>query len=117
MTRAVDYKAAGTLQRSLDLVGRLSRDEFDALLGAMVQAGLIEIEEAEYEKDGEVKRYRKVRLTEAGLELRAIHSVELLISDGMVEEFGGRVEAPARSEKGEGREDSARGRAGAGRRG
>ena len=51
----VAYKAAGTLQRSLDPGGRLSRNEFDGLLGAMVQAGLIEIEEAEYEKDGEVR--------------------------------------------------------------
>ena len=61
--RAVDYKAAGTLQRNLDLAGRLSRNEFDGLLDAMVRAGLIEIEEAEYEKEGEVRRYRKVRLT------------------------------------------------------
>ena len=37
----------------------------------MVRAGLIEIEDAEYEKDGEVRRFRKVRLTEAGLEVRA----------------------------------------------
>ena len=49
----------------------MSRDEFDALLDAMVRAGLIEIEDAEYEKDGEVRRFRKVRLTEAGLEVRA----------------------------------------------
>jgi hypothetical protein len=37
--RGVDYKAAGTLQKSLDLVGRISRDEYDGLLGALVQAG------------------------------------------------------------------------------
>ena len=94
----VAYKAAGTLQRSLDPGGRLSRNEFDGLLGAMVQAGLIEIEEAEYEKDGEVRRYRKVKLTEAGRELRAGTVInhpsdedlslgapmELLISDGLV---------------------------------
>jgi superfamily II DNA helicase RecQ len=97
--RAVDYKAAGTLQRSLDLLGRLSRGEFDALLDAMVRAGLIAIEDAEYEKDGEVKRYRKVRLTEAGLELRATTPVELLISDGVVEEFSGQKTAPKRSRK------------------
>jgi DNA-binding MarR family transcriptional regulator len=86
--RGVDYKATGTLQRSLDPAGRLSQNEFDGLLGAMVQAGLIEIEEAEYEKDGEVRRYRKVRLTDAGREMRAGTAVELLISDGIVEEFG-----------------------------
>jgi RecQ family ATP-dependent DNA helicase len=96
--RAVDYKAAGTLQRSVDPASRMSRNDFDRLLEAMVRAGLIEIEEAEYEKDGVVKRFRKVRLTEAGLELRAATPVELLLSDGVVEEFGGRA-APARSKK------------------
>jgi RecQ family ATP-dependent DNA helicase len=97
--RAVDYKATGTLQRNLDIVGHLSRTDFDALLGSMVRAGLIEIEDAEYEKDGEVKRYRKVRLTPAGLETRAVSSVDLLLSDGVVEEFGGRGKAPARTRK------------------
>ena len=97
--RPVNYKATGTLQRSLELVGRLSRNEFDGLLGAMVQAGLIELEDADYEKDGEVKRYRKVILRDAGRELRAGATVELLISDGLVEEFGGPVEPPRRKTK------------------
>jgi len=72
----------------VDAAGRLSRHEFDGLLDAMVRAGLIEIEEAEFEKAGEVIRFRKVRLTKAGLELRSTTPVELLISDGVVEEFG-----------------------------
>jgi RecQ family ATP-dependent DNA helicase len=97
--RAVDYKAAGTLQRNLDLAGRMSRDEFDGLLDAMVRAGLIEIEEAEFEKDGAVIRFRKVRLTQAGLEMRATTPIELLISDGVVEEFSGRSPTPARTKK------------------
>jgi RecQ family ATP-dependent DNA helicase len=96
--RPVTYKAAGTLQRNLNLVGSLSRDDFDALLGAMAQAGLIETEDAEYEKDGEVRRYRKVMLTEAGRSLRAASPLELLIGDGLVEDFGGRVE-PVRPRK------------------
>jgi ATP-dependent DNA helicase RecQ len=95
--RAVDYKATGTLQRNLDSAGSMSRNEFDALLDAMVRAGLIEIEEAEFEKDGKSIRYRKVRLTEAGLEMRATTPVELLISDGVVREFGG--SGPVRSKK------------------
>jgi RecQ family ATP-dependent DNA helicase len=86
--RTVDYKASGALQRNLDHAGRMSRSEFDGLLNAMTRAGLIEIEEAEFEKNGEVIRFRKVRLTESGLELRAATPVELLISDGVVEEFG-----------------------------
>ncbi|MFY9853552.1 MAG: ATP-dependent DNA helicase RecQ [Terracidiphilus sp.] len=96
--RAVDYKASGTLQRSLDHAGNMSRNEFDGLLDAMTRAGLIEIEEAEFEKNGEVIRFRKVRLTVTGLELRASSPVELLISDGVVDEFG-RASAPAKKPK------------------
>ena len=97
--RPVDYKAAGTLQRAVDPAGRLNRNEFDGLLDATVRAGLIGIEEAEYEKDGEVKRFRKVRLTEAGLELRESTPVALLISDGLVEEFAMRRASSARAKK------------------
>ena len=38
--RPVNYLAAGTLQRSLELVGRISRDEFDRLLDAMARLGI-----------------------------------------------------------------------------
>jgi RecQ family ATP-dependent DNA helicase len=96
--RGVDYKAAGTLQKSLDLVGRISRDEYDGLLGALVQAGLIEIETAEFEKDGQVLKFRKVRLTDAGKEMRT-GPTALLMSDGIVEEFSARVRAAARVKK------------------
>jgi superfamily II DNA helicase RecQ len=104
--RSVDSKATGTLQRNLDQGGRLSRNEFDALLDAMVRARLIEIEEAEFEKDKEVIRFRKVRLTETGLELRTSSPVELLISDGVVEEFGGR--GAARPKKAAGKNGSSK---------
>ena len=97
--RTVDYKAAGTLQRSVEAAGRLSRNEFGGLLDAMVRAGLIEIEEAEFEKEGETIRFRKVRLTEAGLEVRPTTPLALLISDGIVAEFGGGFEAPARMKR------------------
>jgi superfamily II DNA helicase RecQ len=88
--RGVGYRASGTLQRNLDLVGRMGRGEWDALLGALAQAGLVAMEEAEYEKDGEVRRFRKVMLTEAGLARRAGSPLELLMSDGVVEAFGAR---------------------------
>ena len=97
--RPVVYKAAGTLQRNVDPGGGLSRSGFDGLLNAMVRAGLIDIEDAEYEKDGEVRRFRKVRLTAAGLEVRPRTPLALLLSDGIVEEFGGRGAAPARAKK------------------
>jgi superfamily II DNA helicase RecQ len=95
--RGVDYRAAGTLQRNLDLVGRISRDEYEGLLGAMVQSRLIEMEEAEFEKDGQIIRFRKVRLTDDGRQMRPEDSSQLLISDGVVEEFAGHGSAPSRN--------------------
>jgi ATP-dependent DNA helicase RecQ len=82
--RQVDSKATGTLQRSLAVA---SRDEFDGLLDAMKRVELIGIEEAEFEKEGEVIRFRKVRLTDAGLAIRPMTPLALLISDGIVEEL------------------------------
>jgi RecQ family ATP-dependent DNA helicase len=84
--RTVAYKASGTLQRSLDPAGRMSRDMYEGLLDAMKRSGWIEIEDAEYEKDGEVRKFRKIRLTEAGLESQ-IDPADLLISDGIIAEF------------------------------
>jgi RecQ family ATP-dependent DNA helicase len=95
--RPVDYRAAGTLQRSLE--ASLSRDEFEELLNAMVRAGLLEIEDAEFEKDGQSIRFRKVRLTERGLEVRRTTPLALLIGDGIVGALGGRPATPSRKKK------------------
>ncbi len=97
--RPVDYLAAGTLQRSLERVSKMTRDDFDALLDAMVRAGLIEIEEAEFEKNGEVLRFRKVRLTETGMEVRPATPLPLLIADGIAEEFDAGSAAPPSKKK------------------
>ncbi|HEX4031214.1 MAG TPA: ATP-dependent DNA helicase RecQ [Terracidiphilus sp.] len=97
--RPVDYKATGTLQRNLDPQGRMTRDEFDALLDALTRAGLIAIEDAEYEKDGQVRRFRKVRLTERGLAVRPATPLELLIDDGVVQELSARTGSTSRAGK------------------
>ena len=97
--RSVDYKATGALQRSVDPAGRLSRDEFARLLDAMVRSRVLAIEDAEYEKDGEVRRFRKVRMTEMGLNVREASRIELLISDGLVLEFRGKAPEPERTRK------------------
>ena len=89
--RPVDYKAGGTLQKSVDPSGRIDRNQFDAVLDAMCRARLVAIEDAEYEKDGEVRRYRKIRVTETGLSTRSISNIELLLSDGIAEEFAAPV--------------------------
>ncbi len=97
--RAVGYKATGTLQKGLELVGRINRKEFDALLAAMVHAGLIEIEDDEFEKNREIIHFRKVRLTPAGHDRRTPASFTLLIGDGIVEEFRSMSAAPSRGRK------------------
>ena len=94
--RPVDYLAAGTLQRSLELVGRMSRGEFDRLLDAMARAGIVAIENSEFEKNGEVLRFRKVRLTEAGMEVRSATALPLLIGDGIAKEFDAGSAMPPR---------------------
>ena len=85
--RPLEYLAAGTLQKRLELVGQISRGEFDALLDAMARAGLIEIEDAEFEKEGELIRFRKIRLTQAGLRVRSATPLELLVGEGIGREF------------------------------
>ena len=85
--RVVDHKGAGSLQKSVDPTGRMLRKDFDAVLDAMARAHLIAIEDAEYEKDGEVKRYRKISATELGKTIGSASQVDLLISDGIAEEF------------------------------
>ena len=97
--RPLDYLAAGTLQKRLELVGRMGRGEFDALLDALARAGLIAIEVAEFEKEGELIRFRKIRLTERGLALRRSTPLELLIGEGLGKEFGGRKPASPRERK------------------
>ncbi|HXS76947.1 MAG TPA: ATP-dependent DNA helicase RecQ [Terracidiphilus sp.] len=82
--RPVDYKAAGTLQKAIDPSGRISRGDFDALLDSLARAHLVNIDDAEYEKDGEVRRYRKVSAIKT---IRSVSQMDLLIGDGIAEEF------------------------------
>ncbi len=97
--RPLDYLAPGTLQRRLEMVGRLSRGEFEALLDSMTRAGLVEIEDAEFEKNGETIRFRKIRLTESGLAVRPSTPLPLLIGDGIADEFAGHGERLSRPKK------------------
>lgn len=97
--RPVDYKATGALQRAVDAGGRMPRNEFEGILDAMVRAGLIEIEDAVYEKDGEVRHYRKVRLTPAGVDVRLGTPLPLLISDGVADAFSDRAVPRGRGKK------------------
>jgi ATP-dependent DNA helicase RecQ len=85
--RGVAYKTAKRLFEELDWAERLGRDGFEELLSAMSRAGLIDVENTEFEKDGKVIPYRRISLTEAGEQVRPITPLPLLISDGVVEDF------------------------------
>ena len=50
---------------------------------------------------GEVRRFRKVRLTESGMDVRGSAVDTLLISDGVVKEFAGQTATPRRAGKAE----------------
>lgn len=93
--RPVAYKTPKGLKTELKWAAALDRNEFEELLATMVRAGLIEVEDAEFEKDGKTIGYRKFSATEAGLDLRPTTPIELLLNDGMVEAF-----APAKKPSG-----------------
>jgi superfamily II DNA helicase RecQ len=97
--RCAAYKTVKQLREELHWAEAISRDQFEELLSAMARAGLIEVENAEFEKDGRVIAYRRITLTDAGAEVRHTTSLPLLISDGVVEEFGGKAEPKARDRK------------------
>jgi RecQ family ATP-dependent DNA helicase len=86
--RASAYKTPKGLRAELPWAEALERDDFEEVIGAMLRAGLIAVEDAEFEKDGKVIPFRKISLTDAGLEVRATTPLNLLFSDGIVEAFG-----------------------------
>ncbi len=101
--RGVAYKTVKTLREGANWAGGMSRDEFEELLSAMARAGLIDVENTEFEKDGRVIPYRRISLTEAGEEVRPMTPLPLLLSDGVVQEFAapaseGRKKKAARAE-------------------
>jgi RecQ family ATP-dependent DNA helicase len=97
--RGTAYKTPKGVRDGLGWAETLSRDQFEELLSAMARGGLIDVENTEFEKDGRVIPYRKISLTDAGEEVRPMTPLPLLISDGVVEEFGGAAEAPVRERK------------------
>jgi RecQ family ATP-dependent DNA helicase len=93
--RGVAYKTVKRLREELDWAEGMDRDQFEELLSAMSRAGLIDVENSEFEKDGKVIPYRRISLTEAGEQVRPTTPLPLLISDGVVEDFAGQVQSPA----------------------
>jgi ATP-dependent DNA helicase RecQ len=92
--RRSDGKGTGTLQRSVDPGNQLDRRGFDALLEAMARGGIILVEDAMFEKDGELIKFRKVRL---GDERSDCDGVDLLVGDGIADEFAVEDHTPSRA--------------------
>jgi ATP-dependent DNA helicase RecQ len=86
--RGSAYKTPKGLRTELPCAESLDRNDFEELFAVMLRAGLIEIEEAEFEKDGKVIPFRKISLTDPGRDVRANTPLNLLFSDGIVEAFG-----------------------------
>jgi ATP-dependent DNA helicase RecQ len=97
--RGTAYKTVKGLRSEHRWAEGMSRDEFEELLNAMKRAGLIEVENADFEKDGQVIPYRRISLTDAGLATRPTMPLPLLISDGVAEEFAVAPAAGGRKKK------------------
>ncbi|HWE84527.1 MAG TPA: ATP-dependent DNA helicase RecQ [Terracidiphilus sp.] len=95
--RAAAYKTPKGLRTELRWAESMDWREFDELLSAMLRAGLIAVEEAQFEKDGRVIPYRKISLTDAGFRTQPNTPLELLFNDGVAPEFASAL--PPRSRK------------------
>lgn len=76
-----EQKSTGKLHSQLFGGGELSRDAFEEVLGAMARAGLAQLADAVFEKDGRQIPYRLVRLTAAGRAAEPAAEVEFIMKD------------------------------------
>ncbi len=73
-----DSYAVGRLYRDLFDGTPIDRDAFEGLLGALVRARFVELEQDEFEKDGQTIRYERASLgPEAGKRGASLDSVEI----------------------------------------
>ncbi len=73
--RKGDGVATGRLHAQAFPDAAVDRNRFEELLGSMARAGLVEIADTSFEKDGKRIEFRKVRLTRSGLEPEAAATV------------------------------------------
>jgi DNA topoisomerase-3 len=79
--RPGEVKATGKLYSQLFPEGEITRDTFEEILGAMGRAGLAQLAEAVFEKDGREIPYRTVKLTPLAETWRQGQAVELLVRE------------------------------------
>ena len=79
--RSTRAQSVGRLHKLLFPTEDMTRDGFEELVGAMAGAGLLEVEDAAFEKAGQTIHYRKVTLTEHGATLDARIPLELHLTE------------------------------------
>jgi RecQ family ATP-dependent DNA helicase len=92
--RASGGKSTGRLHTELFPGDQMRRDEFENLLGAMARAGILQMEDAVFEKNGRQIPYRTARLTPAGQDWDDAGTVKLLMKERAWE-----ADAPERKRK------------------
>ena len=79
--RAGGTKSTGKLHRALFPLDEMTRDEFENLLGGMARAGMLQLNEAVFEKNGRQIPYRTAGLTRAGWAVDARTPVAFVMKD------------------------------------
>jgi DNA topoisomerase-3 len=79
--RSGERKSTGKLHAELFPRDEISRDAFEDVLGAMARAGLTQLSDAVFEKDGKQIPYRTVRLTPAGRSADKSTPIEFIMKD------------------------------------
>ena len=79
--RSGDQKSTGKLHAELFPGSEMSRDVFEDVLGAMARAGVAQLADAVFEKDGKQIPYRMVRLTAAGRAANRTTPINFIMKD------------------------------------
>jgi RecQ family ATP-dependent DNA helicase len=79
--RASGAKSTGKLYGELCPNHEMSRDAFEELLGAAARAGLLQLSEEAFQKDGKQIPYRKASLTRAGQSVDETLPIEFAMKD------------------------------------
>ena len=74
-------KSTGRLHADLFPNNEIGRDAFEEVLGAMARAGLVQHQDAVFEKDGKQIPYRNVKLTQEGHNADENSPIEFIIKD------------------------------------
>jgi superfamily II DNA helicase RecQ len=79
--RSGDVRSTGKLHSDLYRNGDMSRDTFEEVLGAMARAGLVQVTDAVFEKNGKQIPYRKVSLTRAAFAINEKTPIDFIMKE------------------------------------